>query len=809
MKIVLALAILSVIIFSSGAYGQTAGDLGYRVIPNKIMENTEGVIEVYAVGDTGSNIVEKLIATSSDSSIIKILGTEQDKNGFVTNVKIKASGEGIAKIAIAAPGFSSQEFQITVYKNSNIPAKLLLKTTPSTFMTTGPRQGYAAVELTNNDGFPIPALDDTVVTLSASDNNIVNLKNTQLVIKKGDYFAIGQFEIKQNGNVQISAASSSMQTVSSSITISTTASNPSTIQVYVYPNKITSSIASYAYVVVQLHDSSGIPVQAKEDIPVNVQVTNSSGTELVHTSGQSQLISANSPLIIKKGSYWGYIPVAVNAGLTGIWNVDISAKGYQVSGPAQLSTVSSVIFDVKTAKVDLLPILATGQKELIGILHLQDNDGNPVLASQDIQIVADSSDSVSLSVDAIKLNKADSAIPVFGTVEKTTQPNQVTLNVVTEPPQTITPTISPATTTTTLQLVTDPLIPKVLSHTDFPLSLYMSQDGALAYSIEDLNPLISPIDFIQSESKVFPKGQSLMILDSNLLKEGTNSISVTAGSYVSGISLQSLSSKPAALLLDHSDKLLSNVKNTFSIELLDSQQLPVFADNDMEFKLVSNDPSVLNVPESVVIKKGTYYSFFDTDAKSAGKAEISVLTSELPLSKFDVDITSLTPEASISSTDFVDSNSNFDATVTVQYHAIPLSGLKVDWKVQGGKIQNMDSMTNKDGKAMVSLISDDPNKVSIEASVSGGAYDIITVNKDITVKPPLNSESASVQSAGTNTGGFSIAGINPLFIVIPVAIAVGGIVLKKKNMLDGITEKLPILEKVIEIKERLTQLREK
>ena len=230
--------------FSSVVYGQTSGQLGYRVIPNKIMENTDGVIEVYAVGDTDSSTLEKLIATSSDSSIIKILGTEQDKNGFVTNVKIKAYGEGTAKIAIAAPGFSSQEFQITVYKNSNIPAKLLLKITPNAFMTTGPRQGYVAVELTNNDGFPIPAPDDTVVTLSTSDTNIVNLKNTQLVINKGDYFAIGQFEVQQNGDAQISAASSSMQTVSSTLTISTTASNPSTIQVYVYPNKISSGMAS-------------------------------------------------------------------------------------------------------------------------------------------------------------------------------------------------------------------------------------------------------------------------------------------------------------------------------------------------------------------------------------------------------------------------------------------------------------------------------------------------------------------------------------------------------------------------------------
>ncbi|MBI3623634.1 hypothetical protein HY212_06175 [Candidatus Pacearchaeota archaeon] len=793
-------------IFSTHVYGQTTGELGYRLTPNKIMKDTNGILQVYAVGDTGPTSVKKLIATSSDSSIIQILGIEQNENGFVTDVKIRAVGEGTAKIALAAPDFSSQELSLTVYKNSDVPAKLLLKTTPSAFISTGPTQGYTAVELTNNDGFPTNALDDTVVTLSSSDNNIVNVKTPQLVIKKGQYFAYGQFEAKQNGAAQISASSASMQTVSSAITVGT--SSPQTIQVYVYPTTISSSIATNAYVVVQLHDSSGNPVQAKEDIPISVQITNSSGTTSINTSNQNQLISANSPLVINKGSYWGYVRVSVNAGLTGSWNVGISAKSYQVSAPALLNTVTAGALDIKSAKVDILPVLATGQKELVGIMHLQDSDGNPVLASQNLQIKIDSSDTNYLSVDDVKLSTGDGAAPVFGYVGLTIPSNQITLNVISDPTQTINPIFSKLTTTSTLQLVADSLIPKIRAHSDFPLAVYISQNGVLAQSVEDMNVLVSPDDFIQTKSTVFPKGESVMILNSNLLKEGTNSISVTAGGYVSNLSLVSLSSKPSSLLLDHPDKILSNVNNTFSVELLDSQQLPVNADNDIKLELVSNDPSILKVPESLVIKKGNYYSLFDAEAIKTGNAEISVLTNEIPLSKFDIGVTSLTPDVSISYADYVNPNFSFNASLTAQYHATPLSGLKVDWTVQGAKIQNMETMTDKDGKAIISLISDDPKQVSIDATVSGGVYGITTANKVIAVNAPLTPQNS--QSVPTDTNmGFSIFGINPVFIIIPVAAAVGVIVLKKKNMLEGITEKIGLSEKFSEIKEKISGLREK
>ncbi len=803
MKFILALAILGLIVVSSAAYGETSGGLGYRIVPNKILENTDGVLQVYSNASSTSS-VQKLIATSSDSSIIQIIKTELDKNGFITDVKIRAVGEGTAKIALAAPGFSSQEIPITVYTNGNTPNALLIKSTPTIFTSTGPSRGYVSVELVNTNGFPTRANEDTVVTLSSSDDSIISLESSQLVIKKGDYFSYGQFDVKKDGTAQISATSPSMQTVSSIVSINPETSDSNTVKVYVYPAKISSSMASYTYAIVQLQDSSGNPLQASEDIPVRVQISNSSGTTLKNTSDETILVSANAPLVIKKGSYWGYVPISIHAGINGTWNVDVSARGYQISGPATFSTITAGTLDEKTAKMDLLPVLATGQNELIGIMHMQDNNDNPVLANRDLQFKIDSSNTDSISVNDIQLSRGDGAAPIFAKVGKSSSSNDINLNLVTLPPQSVSVTLLPISSTA-LQLGEDSLLSKILSHDNFPLALYMLKDGALANSIEEMHPLVTPTEFIQTDPTTFDKGQSIILMNSNLVKEGTNTISIAAGSYIGNLSLEGLSAKPASLLLDHPDKILSNVKNSFSIELLDSQDLPIITDHDIELKLVSNDPSILNVPDSITIKKGSYYSVFDVEAKNSGTAEISVLTSELPLSKFDIEVTSLVPVLSITSTDFINPNTNFDASVTAQYNGAPLNSMKIEWSVVGANIQRMDSVTNSDGKATISLVSVDPSKIDIKATVSGGTYELTSAEKTITVNQPL--VPAGQSTPISNPLQNALAGFNPILIILPIVAAVTGIVLTRN--IGGLGEKIGFLEKFSEIKEKISSIRNK
>ena len=789
------------------AYGQSDSELGVRLVPNKIMENTDGILQVYSNSDDIVKI-DKLIATSSDSSIIQILGIETEKGGFVTDVKIQAVGAGDATIALAAPGFHSMEYKVTVYKNTVTAANLLIKTTPTTFSSNGPKLGYVTVELANGDGFPTYANADIPITITSSDSGVASITTNQITIVKGSYFAIGQFETKQEGTAQISAASPSMQSISTPVTVQAQDS-PQTIQAYVYPQTLSASSAANGYLVVQLHDSSGNPAKAKEDVPIQVQITNSSGVESINTSGQNTVIQANGPLIVKKDSYWAAIPISVNAGLSGTYSVSISAKGFVVSAPTQITvSATNALFDDKSARVDILPILATGELELIGVLHLQDSSGNPILAKENMVVHVDSSDQKALSVDNVKLDRGSQAALVFATVG--TVAKSVTLNVVTDSPQPISLSISSAAAST-FSLVAEPLLPKVLTHTDFPLAEYMTKSGALNVFASDVTPLISPKELIQTEQVTIPKYQSIALAKSSLLKEGTGTISITTQDYSTSIPIEGLSAKPQALEMDYPQKILANMEDTFSIELLDSQKLPFTTLGDMDVKIVSSDPSVMVTPDTVTVKGGTYYSTFVVQPKNAGTTELSVLDNELPLAKYTVSVVSLSPAISIVSNDYTNPNTILEATAAVHYHDKPLSGVSVEWNVSGAQIQSKETITDENGNAKISLIAQDPTKITIQVTAQGGIYGMASASKDVSVNQPLASSSGG--ATGTQPGAGSqlnVLGINPLFIIIPVAAGAGGFFfLKKKNMLEGISEKVNFAERFSEIKERIPGLKER
>ena len=803
----LKLVIVLIVIVSSGlvtmVYAQTSTEFSYRLIPNKIVENTEGILEVYLKSDTIiPGKINDLIVTSSDSSIIQILEIGKNENGFITPVKIKAVGSGTANIAIAAPGFLSKEFPITVYGNKNSQAQLLLKTTPNTFSINGPNDGYVSVELADEDGFPTRARDDVIITLTTSNNNVINLKSVELVVKKGDYFAIGEFQVNQDGDALIYASSSSMETVSEQVTV-TKVDEPLTVGLYVYPNKISSFSTNYAYAIVQLQDSSGNPIKAKENIPVSLKITNSDQEQSVNTSGEYSGITSNEVLQIKKGSYWGYTKLVTRGGLEGTYDISISTKDYLVSSPQQLEVVNLELFDDKSARLDILPILATGQMELVGVMHLEDANGEPVAASKDLRIKVDSSDEESFSIQDVQINKGSAATLVFGEVGYIA-PDTLTLHVLTEGDLSVNPTIN-GPTEGSVSLVGEPLVPKVLSNTAFPLALYLSEGKEITYFPADLQLSIAPNEFIDVESKMIKKGQSIVLLDSTSLKEGSTTLTIEAGDFATNALIDNLSSKPATILVDYPETILTNIVNRFLIQILDTQELPVFADQDTEIKLVPNDKSILTIPEKVTIKKGDYYVLFDVEANAVGTTQLAVLASDMRLSTYDISVDSVIPQITLSPPDYVNPNTIFDITITVQDHNSPLSGMNVEWSVKGAAIQTMDTTTNQNGMATISLLSQDPTSVDIEAMISGGLFSPTTVNKQIHVNPPLEPETRT-----SNSPMASIMGINPLFIIIPVAAAIGGfLVLKKRNILNGVTEKISVLNKITEVKERISRLREK
>ena len=785
--------------FTGIAYAESPNQFGYRLLPDKIVENTEGTLQIYTLknGLLFPNKIQNLIVTPSDSSLIQILSMGYDSSNFMTNVKIKAIKAGTSKIAIAAPGFVSEEFQVTIYSNKLQPAKMLMKAVPNNFSVDGTSTGYVSIELTDEDGFPTRAINDMTITLSTSKNNVVNFENEYIVIKKGQYFTIGKFQVKQPDDVIIYASAETMETANTMITRAKI-SSPLSVHLYVYPAKMNTFAGSLSYAIVQLQDSSGRPAIAKETIPISLRIT-STDKNTEHTSDDYQGIAPERTLEIKKGSYFGYTPLAFRGGKEGTFDISISAKDLTVSGSTQLETKFSSVSDDKNLKFDMLPILVTDKEELVGILHLEDDGSNPIFASKDLQIKIDSLDESSLSIKPIIMRKGVDTVPVFAKTGYS-KPDQLSLHIV-NTNEIVTPTVYEQD----LKLIGEPLISKILAKTDFPLVMYLLEnDDKITAFPTDINLSINMNDYVQVEPRSITKGESIIVLGSKSLKEGSASISLDTGDLSTSVSIDSFSSKPPTIYLDSPKTLIGNMKNTFSVQLLDNQ-VPVFAEKDLQIQLVSHDQSIIEVPENIVIKKGEYYALFDAIAKKDGQTEIAALASDFPLSKSEVNVKNLVPEIKITSPDYINPNTRFDVEITAQYLGSPLPGMNVDWKVQGAEIQNKDLVTDENGKSKISLISQDPNNVDLQVDLVGNAFSVSNLNKQIKVNEPLT----TVPTTQQNTDTAGIFGINPIFIIIPVAAAAGGIILKKRNILEGFTEKISLAERISEVKERLSQLREK
>jgi len=170
-------------------------ELGTRFLPSLLVEDSEGIIQVYA--KHGESIIPKkisgLIATSLDSSIVRVIDVRENETGFDSEIRIKALKAGETSIFVVGPGFSPLEILVTVHGNKHTQEQLLIKVIPDSFSANGSWKGYVSVQLADEDSFPVVATKDTVISLTSGDNKILDLLQDDIIINKGEYFAYTQF----------------------------------------------------------------------------------------------------------------------------------------------------------------------------------------------------------------------------------------------------------------------------------------------------------------------------------------------------------------------------------------------------------------------------------------------------------------------------------------------------------------------------------------------------------------------------------------------------------------------------------------
>jgi len=760
-------------------------ELGTRFLPSLLVEDSEGIIQVYA--KQGENIIPKkisdLTATSLDSSIVKVIDVRESKTGFDSEIRIKAMKAGQTSIFILGPGFSPVEIPVTIHGNKLTQEQLLIKVIPDSFSLSGPWKGYVSVQLADDDSFPVVATKDTVINLSSGDNKILNLFQENIIINKGEYFAYTQFEVKDEGETKIYASSLGMNTEKSE-TIVVEEESDLEIEFFAIPDEINTFASSRGYVIAQLQ-SAGSPVIAKKDITIDYSITNSQfGTvNSSPTIGEYANLKQNGYFHIEKGSYWGYLEYSTLSGIEDTYTIQLSTQD-----PLQVQTIEVEasdleFFDDKLVNFEALPILATGNRELIGVVYLKDDNENPILAERDIFVDIDSSDENFLKVERPKIAMGFSSALVFAQIGYNA-PDDVELHaVVEEGDEIISADISGATRDSNT-LMAEPLVSEVIAGKDFPIAVYLANGIELSTFGSSEKMFVSPSDFYEIESKNIVRGDEIVLFNAKSLMEGSDMISFISTDYEADVLIDSVAAEPSLLHLDYSETIFSGSNDVFSVQLLDASDSPVFANQDVEIKFVLKDESLMEIPESITIEKGEYYTLFDVAPKNSGMTELSLVASDMPLETYDIEVTSLEPEISILAPTIIEEGESFMVTVSVNHENNPLEKMSVSWNVEGGLLQISDSKTGTTGEAIASIIPLSNENVKIKADISGSWYSPTKTSAVVRINS-TNSEFLAYADEGQEVqyGQFEIMGIDPVIILVPAVLVGMGYVMMKKGML--------------------------
>ena len=789
------------ILTPSLTYGADSNfEFGTRFIPTKLVEDKEGMIHVFA--KKGASLVPEkipgLTVTSLDSKIIRVLTVKDSESGFVSEVTVKGIQAGTTKLFLAAPGFSSQELPVTVYGNIFTQEQLVVNVVPDSFSSDGPSRGLVSVELTDSDGFPVKASEDVNVSLKVANNNILDIAQENLVIKKGEYFAGTHFIIKnsgETGKTNIFATTEGMEGKSNEITVDEQDEDLQ-VKLYLLQEKINVfGKASKAHIIAQLQlNDEEEPVLANKDISINYKVTNNIFSNQ-NTSPNSNLGEKSGTITIKKGTYWGHDTFTLLGGQPGEYLVTITS-----GDPLTLEskTIEAVFYDEtvpdspsndgdRFVQFKPVPIFATGNKELLGIITLEDENDFPIVANKNLEIQLDSSDKDFLIIDDVFLPVGEGSTLVFGKVGHSIPDginvDEFEINPVVEVES---ESISPSqvevfgTEDSSLELIAEPLISKILDGTEFPIVVYFTDDSQLAKFPKNSNLFVSPSKIFDVETKQVFSGDDLIMLNTKAIDQGSDTLQFTVNDFDdASLTIESLSLKPATIVIDHSESIFAGINDVFSVQLLNSNGLPVFTTEDIDITFVVNDESMIQVPHTLTIKKGEYYSIFDAGPKTSGVTEISALSEGLPLSTTNIKISSLAPNLLLEVPEIIENGEVFTVKVTAKQDTEPLKGLGVQWEVDGGILQLSDSKTGTTGEAIASIISTSDKAVNIKTSVSSSYYSPNSVTK--TVRVNSTSEFLAFADEEPQFIKPEIGGIDPVIIIVPAVIILMGYMLIKKG----------------------------
>lgn len=746
-------------------------EIEYKILPEKIHQSDMVFLELYN-SKNGQTVLEKiqdLNIESSDSSIIEVINFEKTHE-YKTLVKLRAISEGSAELYIFAEGTLSLEIPITINGN-NLPQSISLDIFPDTFELDKNNEGVLSILLMDESGMVTKADKDYLIKITTSKPGIISLSDSTVIISKGEYGFKQDFSITNEGDITMTIKTVDFED-SGLVTVNESAKRE--ISVSIFPDEVSSTKSSVGHLIVQL-TSDGKLVKATKDMTVFYEIESDTSAEVVNSSEKSNALNPKGFFQIKKGQTYGHETFSIQKGATDKYTIIVTSQDPLTIVEKTFETLDVEFYGDEIINFEILPILADGNRQLVGVIYLKDENGHPVTANRDIVVTFTTPDK-SISVEPSIIKEGFESAIVYGNMgfyiptNKEIAPNIENFNVL----DLVIDGVEENSITLSTHIPTDHFL-KGEKHW---VIIYMEAGGDLFKIPDNQHFIFSDSEIFKVDKEGIQKYQNFIVVPITAIDAGDEDLVISSDKFETSISLSSTISKPDSLEMKYSDTLFNGIRDMFTIQILDAQKLPIKMNEDLEIKIFSSDPSIINFPKSLTISQKSSFISLDITPKNSGEVEISLVSEGLPIITEELTVGDLTPSLQITSADIIDQGESFLVSILALQNGIPLKNVKIIWELDGGFSTMIEEKTGPTGEAIASIISTSDSSVQISATIDNGPFQSAHASKIIRINAS-SIEIPIVEKADKSFKKPSIEGIDPIMFIIPALI--GGVVIYMKK----------------------------
>lgn len=318
----------------------------------------------------------QLTSSNLDIGTIQSFATVKEGDTFVKASFTTKKNSGLSIITATSPGFETNQAYVQVLR-SNFDANLVVFASPNSMPSKVGKEGIVTVQILDSTGAPFKAIEDIDIILTSSNHSICTVTK-DLTIPKGENYVTTVFRISgtQSGQSLLSAQAQGFGPGNDVVNTFNTTGSPTALSIFFGPETVIPDGNAHALVHIQLQDEYGHPQ------PV------SSTTTIYISSSNINIATVEPTITIYSGQYQGTAEITT-------YNINgetiITAQSPGLYPDYEALRIKGQVPTLLGMNVRPNVMISDGSSNEILTVQVLDDEGNPVEASEDIDILLSSS----------------------------------------------------------------------------------------------------------------------------------------------------------------------------------------------------------------------------------------------------------------------------------------------------------------------------------------------------------------------------------------------------------------------------------